>query len=249
MTPLLQSTQCSCPTRASCYARLRNVRFRPASPVGVGALFPAAAAAVVDTAVFFTFAGACVRAAAGFLAVAAAPAPAPAVAFRAPVPVLVGRTTVVPEEALDETLFLRSTCRVAGRGRGDRAPFEAAGPALLPGRDDCDAYLPWVAVDVAALAPLFTELFARSGLDGFRGDTGFDRYPDCWDRSANPRNGDCGYVREFCDLGDRILDSAPRTSCETIRDAPPVPTALPRFFGLLNASIESPAATAFSLSE
>lgn len=171
------------------YARLRNVRLRPASPVGVGALFPAAAAAaaaVVDVAVFFTlFAGAWLRAAAGFFAAVLEEEVVVVVAFRAPVPVLVGRTTVVPEEALEETLFLRSTCRVAGRGRGDLVPL-AAVPVLFPGRPVCEACL----LEVVALVPLFTELFARSGLEGLRGETGLDRYPDCWDLSANPRNGD-----------------------------------------------------------
>lgn len=59
---------------------------------------------------------ACMRGAAGFFAAALEAA----VAFLAPVPVRVGFMTVVPEDALDEALFLRSACRVAGRGKGER---------------------------------------------------------------------------------------------------------------------------------
>lgn len=165
-TPQSDSVYSRSKIKCLIYARLRNVRLRPASPVGVGALFPAAEA-VVDVAVFFTFVGAWFRAVAGFFAAVVEAA----VAFRAPVPVLVGLTTVVPEEALEERLFLRSTCLVAGRGRGDFVPFVPV-PVLLPGRPVCEGCLPLV---VVALAPLFTELFARSGLEGLRGEIGLDR--------------------------------------------------------------------------
>lgn len=44
----------------------------------------------------------------------------PVVPFLAVVPVLVVFCTVVPEDAVEPVLFLRSCpCRVAGRGRGD----------------------------------------------------------------------------------------------------------------------------------
>lgn len=60
----------------------------------------------------------CVRGTAGFLVAAAVPA----VAFLMPV-VRVGLATLVLEDVVEDTvpvLFLRSPCRVAGRGRGDR---------------------------------------------------------------------------------------------------------------------------------
>jgi hypothetical protein len=53
----------------------------------------------------------------GFLATAAVEA---VVAFLAPAPVRVGFVTVVPVDATDPVLFLRSPCRVAGRGNGER---------------------------------------------------------------------------------------------------------------------------------
>lgn len=66
---------------------------------------------------------ACPRATTGFLAAGAVPV----VPFLALTPVRVGFCTVVPEEAVDDTvpvLFLRSCpCRVAGRGRGDLTAF------------------------------------------------------------------------------------------------------------------------------
>lgn len=78
-------------------------------------------------AVFFTaIEAACGRAVVAFLAVEEA---VPVIAFLALVPVRVGFWTVVPEEAVDDMLFLRSfPCRVAGRGRGDltgRGPVAA----------------------------------------------------------------------------------------------------------------------------
>jgi len=59
---------------------------------------------------------ACIRGV-GFLAAAAVEV---VVAFLAPVPGRVGLVTVVPEDAVDPVLFLRSPCRVAGRGNGER---------------------------------------------------------------------------------------------------------------------------------
>lgn len=93
------------------------------------------------------------------------------VALRAPVPVLVGLTMVVPDDAFEEALFLRSRWRVAGRGSGERMPL-VPGAALLAGRAVCDVNLP--SFVVAPFAP--DELAAAlSGLDRFRGDMGFER--------------------------------------------------------------------------
>lgn len=186
------------------YARLRNVLLRPAvgaSPDGVGALFPAAAA-VAEAVVFFTAEeGAWFRAAVVLFA-AVLDVVDVLVALRAPVAVLVGLTFVAPEDALEETLFRRSRWRVAGRGKGELTPLVPA-PALLAGRAVCDGYLPLVDV-VAPFAPELAELVVRRGLEGFRGEIGFDRYPVCCDFSGELRNGDCGYVLELRDFGDRI---------------------------------------------
>lgn len=86
------------------YALLRNV-LRPvvaASPAGVGARLLVAAAAGFLTVVEGTWLRTVVFLAAGF------DVEDVLVALRAPVPALVGLTTVVPEDALDETLFFRS---------------------------------------------------------------------------------------------------------------------------------------------
>lgn len=88
---------------------------------------------------------------------------------------------------------------------------------------------------------------ALSGLDGFNGDIGRDKYPVLCNLSGEPRSGECGYVREFRDLGDRILESSPLTFWETTREVPPAPLA--RRFGFFTPSTVSPAAGAFSLSE
>lgn len=125
------------------------------------------------------------------------------VALRAPVAVLVGLTTVVPDDALEEALFLRSRWRVAGRGRGELTPFVPV-PALLVGRAVCEGYLPLFAA-VAPFAPELAELVARRGLEGLKGEIGLERYPACCDFSGELRNGDCGYVRELRDFGDSIL--------------------------------------------
>lgn len=71
-------------------------------------------AAVVG--VFLTAIDAACAREAGLLAAAADAV----VAFLAPVPVRVDLVTVVPEDAVDPVLFLRSPCRVAGRDKGDR---------------------------------------------------------------------------------------------------------------------------------
>lgn len=93
------------------------------------------------------------------------------VALRAPVPVLVGLTIVVPDDALEEALFLRSRWRVAGRGSGERIPL-VPGATLLAGRVVCEVSLP----SFVAVAPFAPDKLAAalSGLDRFRGDMGFD---------------------------------------------------------------------------
>lgn len=93
------------------------------------------------------------------------------VALRAPVPVLVGLTIVVPDDALEEALFLRSRWRVAGRGSGERIPL-VPGATLLAGRAVCEVSLP----SFVAVAPFAPDKLAAalSGLDRFRGDMGFD---------------------------------------------------------------------------
>lgn len=90
--------------KAKIYARLRNV-LRPvvaASPAGVGARLLVAVAAGFLTVVDGTWLRTVVFLAAGF------DVEDVLVALRAPVPALVGLTTVVPEDAFEETLFFRS---------------------------------------------------------------------------------------------------------------------------------------------
>lgn len=73
--------------------------------VDAGAVVFRTVDAVAEVAVFLTARDAAwARGTAGFLVVAVAPA----VAFLAPVPVRVGFVTVVPEDVVDEKLFLRS---------------------------------------------------------------------------------------------------------------------------------------------
>lgn len=85
---------------------------------------------------------------------------------------------------------------------------------------------------------------ARKGLEGFNGEAGRDKY-EGWPFSGEARNGDCGYVLELRDLGERMRWSFARTSCDTTRDAPPAAGVFPRRFGFLSAS----GVPAFSLSE
>lgn len=106
------------------------------------------------------------RTAAVFLAAAVVEVEDVFVALRAPEPVLVGLTIVVPDDALEELLFLRSRWRVAGRGSGERRP-------LVPGRAVCEVSLP--SFVVAPFAPDELAVVALSGLDRFRGDMGFER--------------------------------------------------------------------------
>jgi hypothetical protein len=73
--------------------------------VDAGAVVFRTVEAVAEVAVFLTAKDAVwARGTAGFLVVEAVPA----VAFLAPVPVRVGFVTVVPDDVVDEKLFLRS---------------------------------------------------------------------------------------------------------------------------------------------
>lgn len=119
-------------------------------------------AAVVG--VFLTAIDAACAREAGLLAAAADAV----VAFLAPVPVRVDLVTVVPEDAVDPVLFLRSPCRVAGRDKGDRVVLGpvAARVAVLwaceGGRWSLTADTVWPR--------------DRNGLDGFNGEVGRARY-------------------------------------------------------------------------
>lgn len=94
---------------------MRSARVRVAVSVTAGAVVLRIAAVV---GVFFTAIDAACAREAGLLAAAADAV----VAFLAPVPVpvRVDLVTVVPVDAVDPVLFLRSPCRVAGRDKGDR---------------------------------------------------------------------------------------------------------------------------------
>lgn len=93
---------------------MRRARVLVAVSVAAGAVV---LRIVPVVAVFFTATDAACKRGAGFFAAAAVEV---VVAFLAPAPVRVGLMTVVPEEAVDPVLFLRSPCRVAGRGNGER---------------------------------------------------------------------------------------------------------------------------------
>lgn len=162
----------------------------------------------------------------------------------------VGFTTVVPDDVVDEfvlVLSLRSFCRVTGRETGDWTGLVSVLPARLVAPLSCEGGLLSFA-DAAPFAVRARELSARlagplSGLDGLSGDTGRESL------SGEPRRGEWGYVFEFSDLGERILESAPRTFCETTREVPVPPAAsLARRLGFFSPSAGSPAG-AFSLSE
>jgi hypothetical protein len=107
----------------------------------------------------------CIREVGLFVAAAAADA---VVGFLAPVPVRVDLVIVVPEDAVDPVLFLRSPCRVAGRGKGDRivlGPVAARVVVLwfcTGGRVSFTADTVWPR--------------DRNGLDGFNGEVGRARY-------------------------------------------------------------------------
>lgn len=181
------------------YARFRRVR-RP--PVVVSPPTDDVVAFLVpEAAVFFEVAeGACDLAAVAFLTAELA-----VVAFRDGATLLF--VTVVPDDVVDETLPLRSVCLVPGRERGERTDLGPAVAALLAGlfvwedggragaapRDEPGRALPRLPV------------VDLRGLEGFSGDMGRDRYEDDWPFSGEARRGDCGYVLEFEDLGERIL--------------------------------------------
>lgn len=106
------------------------------------------------------------------------------VAFRAPAPVLVGLATVVPEDADDDTLPLRSSWRVAGLGSGERVVLLVAVAARLAGLLTCEGgLLSLIEVDVlltgrmrvlSVSAGMLADV-DLSGLMGFRGDMGLAR--------------------------------------------------------------------------
>lgn len=225
------------------YTRFRSARVpRPdASVVAAGAVVFRTEAALV--ALFFTANEAVwVRGTAGFLVVVAVPV----VALRAPVPVRVGFVTVVPDDAVEPLLFRRSPWRVAGRGKGDLTalgPVAARAVVFL----GCVGCRPSLTVDVVAPRGRVPAPAARSGLDGLSGEVGRDKY-EGWPFSGEARKGECGYVRELRDLGERMRWSLLRTSWETTREAPPAALGLLRRLGFFSPS-GSPVVGAFSLSE
>lgn len=104
---------------------------------------------------------------------------------------------------------------------------------------------PSLTVDVVAPRGRVPGPAARSGLDGLSGEVGRDRY-EGWPFSGEARKGDCGYVRELRDLGERMRWSLLRTSWETTRE--PAALGLLRRLGFFSPS-GVPVAGAFSLSE
>lgn len=108
-----------------------------------------------------------------------------AVTFLALAPVLVGLVTVVPDEVEDETLPLRSSWRVAGRGKGERVVVLDTVVALLVGLlEACEAGLLTVAVVGVPFAERRRALSrdpaklvgaALSGLEGFSDGIGRER--------------------------------------------------------------------------
>lgn len=171
------------------YARFRNARVpRVASVVDAGAVVFRTVAGFV---LFFTASEAvCVRGTVGFFVAAVA---VPVVGFLAPAPVRVGLLTVVPEDVVEETvpvLFLRSPCRVAGRGRGERmalGPVAARTVVFFA----CDCGWLSLAADVVAPRGRAAAPAALRGLEAFSGEVGRDRYEGC-PFSGEARNGDCG---------------------------------------------------------
>lgn len=115
---------------------------------------------------------------AGFLVAAVLDA---VVTFLVPAPVRAGFVTVVPEDAVDSTLFLRSPCRVAGRGNGERVVL---GPvaARLAGLWAWEGGRWSLTADTVAPRDL-------KGLDGFSGEVGRDKY-DSWPFSGDVRKGE-----------------------------------------------------------
>jgi len=173
-------------------------------------------------------------------------------------------TIVVPEETLEAVvpvLILRSCCWcVASRGDfTDAAAVLAAGlVAVFLG---CEGVLlsfvavvavPFVLRARALSTVPATTGVALSGLEGFSGDAGRDIYERwCCCFSGEFFNGECGYVLELEDLGERILASASLIAWDTARDGPGpvVAPGLTRFFGISRTSSLSVGAGAFSLFE
>lgn len=89
-----------------------------------------------------------------------------------------------------------------------------------------------------------SSIIAFRGLAGFKGEVGRDIY-DAF--VGDVTSGDCLYVREFDDLGERTFVSASRNTWDTDRGWPEA-AGLPRFFGL-SRGICASATGAFSLSE
>lgn len=89
-----------------------------------------------------------------------------------------------------------------------------------------------------------SSIIALRGLAGFNGEVGRDMY-DAF--VGDVMSGDCLYVREFDDFGERTFVSASRSTCETDRGWPDA-AGLPRFFGL-SSGICASGTGAFSLSE
>jgi hypothetical protein len=155
--------------------------------VDAGAVVFRTVDAVAEVAVFLTARDAAwARGTAGFFAVVVDPA----VAFLVPVPVRVGFATVVPEDVVEEKLFLRSPWRVAGRGRGDlteRGPVAERAVVFFACVDI------WLSLTVEMVVPRGREpgAAARRGLEGLSGEVGRDMYDGC-PFSGEARNGDCG---------------------------------------------------------
>lgn len=107
------------------------------------------------------------------------------VAFLVPAPGLPGFITVVPEEAVEEMLPLRSSW-VAGRDKGDRTVFvvvaaRLAGLLVWGGGlvSLVEVVLALVVRDraLSAFPAALADVDLR-GLDGFRGDMGRERYDE-----------------------------------------------------------------------
>lgn len=132
-------------------------------------------------------------------------------------------TIVVLVEMFEEVVLLLmflSCCRVAGRA-GDLG--------TKTGLADFVAVL-FVCVvalglRILALGDVFfvsvrvvraraSSIIALRGLDGFSGEAGRDKYEAL---VGDVMRGDCLYVRELEDFGERTFDSASRKTCETDR--------------------------------
>lgn len=121
--------------------------------------------------------GAWVRVTLVFLDAAALADDDAVVPFLAPMTVRIGLTIAVPEDPVEETvpvLPLRSLWRVAGRAKGDRIVLAAVAAVLLAVLFAWEGVLLLVNVAVLVVAAP-----ALSGLEGFKGDGGCERYEGC----------------------------------------------------------------------